>query len=160
MSDPRKLARRARRLRWLLNIYPPYLGAGIRVLSVSPDLRHIRVRMGLRWFNRNYVGTQFGGSLYSMVDPFYMLMLMELLGREYIVWDKAASIDFVSPGKGPVFADLRIDDALLDDIRQHTSGGKKYLPRLQVDIRDAAGELVARVDKTLYVRLKPQARQA
>ncbi|KJK15221.1 DUF4442 domain-containing protein [Pseudomonas sp. NPDC087612] len=160
MSDPRKLARRARRLRWLLNIYPPYLGAGIRVLSVSPDLRHIRVRMGLRWFNRNYVGTQFGGSLYSMVDPFYMLMLMELLGREYIVWDKAASIDFVSPGKGPVFADLRIDDALLDDIRQHTAGGKKYLPRLQVDIRDAAGELVARVDKTLYVRLKPQARQA
>ncbi|CAM3624608.1 DUF4442 domain-containing protein [Pseudomonas wadenswilerensis] len=160
MSDPRKLARRARRLRWLLNIYPPYLGAGIRVLSVSPDLRHIRVRMGLRWFNRNYVGTQFGGSLYAMVDPFYMLMLMELLGREYIVWDKAASIDFVSPGKGPVFADLRIDDALLDDIRQHTAGGKKYLPRLQVDIRDAAGELVARVDKTLYVRLKPQARQA
>ncbi|MGF6594854.1 DUF4442 domain-containing protein [Pseudomonas vranovensis] len=160
MSDPRKLARRARRLRWLLNIYPPYLGAGIRVLSVSPDLRHIRVRMGLRWFNRNYVGTQFGGSLYSMVDPFYMLMLMELLGREYIVWDKAASIDFVSPGKGPVFADLRIDDALLEDIRQHTAGGKKYLPRLQVDIRDAAGELVARVDKTLYVRLKPQARQA
>ncbi|CAI8951668.1 MULTISPECIES: DUF4442 domain-containing protein [Pseudomonas] len=160
MSDPRKLARRARRLRWLLNLYPPYLGAGIRVLSVSPDLRHIRVRMGLRWFNRNYVGTQFGGSLYSMVDPFYMLMLMELLGREYIVWDKAASIDFVSPGKGPVFAELRIDDALLDDIRQHTAGGKKYLPRLQVDIRDAAGELVARVDKTLYVRLKPQARQA
>ncbi|MBF4209565.1 DUF4442 domain-containing protein [Pseudomonas donghuensis] len=160
MSDPRKLARRARRLRWLLNFYPPYLGAGIRVLSVSPDLRHIRVRMGLRWFNRNYVGTQFGGSLYSMVDPFYMLMLMELLGREYIVWDKAASIDFVSPGKGPVFAELRIDDALLDDIRQHTAGGKKYLPRLQVDIRDAAGELVARVDKTLYVRLKPQARQA
>ncbi|QBF24211.1 DUF4442 domain-containing protein [Pseudomonas tructae] len=160
MSDPHKLARRARRLRWLLNIYPPYLGAGIRVLSVSPDLRHIRVRMGLRWFNRNYVGTQFGGSLYSMVDPFYMLMLMELLGREYIVWDKAAAIDFVSPGKGPVFADLRIDDALLDDIRQHTAGGKKYLPRLQVDVRDAAGELVARVDKTLYVRLKPQARQA
>ncbi|MDD1012439.1 DUF4442 domain-containing protein [Pseudomonas rubra] len=160
MSDPRKLARRARRLRWLLNIYPPYLGAGIRVLSISPDLRHIRVRMGLGWFNRNYVGTQFGGSLYSMVDPFYMLMLMELLGREYIVWDKAAAIDFVSPGKGPVFADLRIDDALLDDIRQHTAGGKKYLPRLQVDVRDAAGELVARVDKTLYVRLKPQARQA
>ncbi|MFK0085968.1 DUF4442 domain-containing protein [Pseudomonas sp. NPDC090755] len=160
MSDPRKLAWRARKLRWLLNIYPPYLGAGIRVQSVSPDLRQIKVRMGLRWFNRNYVGTQFGGSLYSMVDPFYMLMLMELLGREYIVWDKAASIDFIAPGKGPVFADLRIDDGLLDEIREHTAGGKKYLPRLQVDIRDAAGELVARVDKTLYVRLKPQARQA
>ncbi len=160
MSDSRKLARRARLLRWRLNFYPPYIGAGIRVLSISPDLHQVKVRMGLHWFNRNYVHTQFGGSLYSMVDPFYMLMLMELLGREYIVWDKAASIDFISPGKGPVFADLQIDDALLSDIREHTAGGKKYLPRLQVDIRDAAGELVARVDKTLYVRLKPQARQA
>lgn len=160
MSDSRKLARRARMLRWVLNFYPPYIGAGIRVQSISPDLRQVKVRMGLHWFNRNYVHTQFGGSLYSMVDPFYMLMLMELLGREYIVWDKAASIDFISPGKGPVFAELRIDDALLTDIREHTAGGKKSLPRLQVDIRDAAGELVARVDKTLYVRLKPQARQA
>lgn len=160
MSDPRKLAWRARKLRWRLNLYPPYLGAGIRVQSISPDLRQIKVRMGLNGFNRNYVGTQFGGSLYSMVDPFYMLMLMELLGREYIVWDKAASIDFISPGKGPVFAELCIDDGLLAEIREHTAGGKKYLPRLQVDIRDAAGELVARVDKTLYVRLKPQARQA
>ena len=160
MVDPRKLARRARMLRWRLNLYPAYIGAGIRVQSISPDLRHVKVRMGLGWFNRNYVGTQFGGSLYSMVDPFYMLMLMELLGREYIVWDKAASIDFISPGKGPVFADLRIDDELLAEIREHTAGGKKYLPRLQVDIRDAAGELVAQVDKTLYVRLKPQARQA
>ncbi|MNJ54756.1 DUF4442 domain-containing protein [Pseudomonas sp. DG56-2] len=160
MDDSRKLARRARLLRWLLNFYPPYIGAGIRVLSISPDLRHVRVRMGLHWFNRNYVGTQFGGSLYSMVDPFYMLMLIELLGREYIVWDKAASIDFIAPGKGPVFADLRIGDELLADIREHTAGGKKYLPKLQVDIRDAAGELVAQVDKTLYVRLKPQARQA
>ncbi|MNI97377.1 hypothetical protein D3C73_1560160 [compost metagenome] len=59
-----------------------------------------------------------------------------------------------------MFADLRINDALLAEIREHTAGGKKYLPRLQVDIRDAAGELVAQVDKTLYVRLKPQARQA
>ncbi|MGH8381692.1 DUF4442 domain-containing protein [Pseudomonas sp.] len=160
MGDPRKLARRARMLRWMLNIYPPYIGAGIRVQSISPDFRQVKVRMGLGWFNRNYVGTQFGGSLYSMVDPFYMLMLMELLGREYIVWDKAASIDFVAPGKGPVFADLRIDDGLLAEIREHTAGGKKYLPRLQVGIRDAAGELVAQVDKILYVRLKPQARQA
>ncbi|MDZ5602997.1 DUF4442 domain-containing protein [Pseudomonas sp. RP23018S] len=160
MSDPRKRARRARMLRWLLNFYPPYLGAGVRVLSISPDLRRIKVRMKLTLWNRNYVGTQFGGSLYSMVDPFYMLLLIEQLGSEYIVWDKAASIDFIAPGKGTVYADFEVDDALLDDIRQQTAGGKKCLPRLQVDIRDEAGELVARVDKTLYVRLKPQTRQA
>jgi len=151
---------KARLLRWVLSLYPPYLGAGIRVQVLSADFRHAKVRMGLGWYNRNYVGTQFGGSLYSMVDPFYMLMLMENLGRDYIVWDKAAAIDFISPGKGPVFAEFSIDQALLDEIRQHTASGDKYLPQLQVQIHDGFGTLVARVDKTLYVRRKPQSRQA
>lgn len=159
-DDARRLARRARLLRWRLNLYPPYLGAGIRVQHISPDLRSAKVAMKLTRWNRNYVGTQFGGSLYSMVDPFYMLLLIEQLGREYIVWDKAANIDFIAPGKGPVYAEFHVDDALLDDIRQQTASGKKCLPRLQVEVRDGAGELVARVEKTLYVRLKPQARLA
>ncbi|MCY1390451.1 hypothetical protein D3C76_1096270 [compost metagenome] len=160
MSTNPKLARRARLMRWALNFYPPYIGAGVRVRHISPDFQRVEVKMGLGWYNRNYVGTQFGGSLYSMIDPFFMLMLMQTLGRDYIVWDKAASIDFIAPGKGPVFADFHIDAALLDEIRRQTASGQKYLPCLQVDIRDGEGTLVARVDKTLYVRLKPQARQA
>lgn len=159
MSDA-KLARRARLLRLGLNLYPPYLGAGIRVREISPDFRRVRVAMGLGWYNRNYVRTQFGGSLYSMTDPFFMLMLMQLLGNDYIVWDKAASIDFISPGKGPVQAEFRIDDALLAQIRDHTAGGDKYLPELHVDIRDGSGSLVATVHKTLYIRLKPRSRPA
>ena len=158
--NKQRLARKARFLRWAMNFYPPYLGAGIRIQSLAADRRQIRVRMGLGWYNRNYVGTQFGGSLYSMTDPFFMLMIMENLGRDYIVWDKAANIEFVSPGKGPVFADFHIDEHLLEEIRQHTAAGDKYLPKLHVEVRDGAGTLVARVQKTLYVRRKPQARQA
>ena len=158
MSE-RKLARMSRLLRLGLNLYPPYLGAGIRVREISPDFRRVRVRMGLGWYNRNYVRTQFGGSLYSMTDPFFMLMIMENLGRDYIVWDKAAHIDFVAPGKGPVFADFHIDETLLSDIRSHTAQGEKYLPELKVDVRNAAGSLVAVVHKTLYIRLKPRVRQ-
>ncbi|WP_339527836.1 DUF4442 domain-containing protein [Pseudomonas mucidolens] len=151
---------KARLLRWLMTLYPPYLGAGVRVRHISEDFRQVKVRMGLGWYNRNYVGTQFGGSLYSMVDPFFMLMLMENLGRDYIVWDKAATIDFISPGKGPVFAEFSIDETLLDEVRRQTDGGAKYLPRLKVEIHDGSGTLVARVDKTLYVRRKPPAKQA
>lgn len=158
--DSTKLARKARLLRWLMNCYPPYLGAGIRVREISADFRRARVSMGLSWYNRNYVRTQFGGSLYSMTDPFFMVLLMENLGRHYIVWDKAAHIDFVAPGKGTVYADFSIDQALLDDIRRHTADGDKYLPHLHVEVRDAQGTLVARVDKTLYIRLKPHRRQA
>ncbi|MCG4452619.1 DUF4442 domain-containing protein [Pseudomonas sp. MMS21-TM103] len=156
----RRLARKARMLRWAMNIYPPYLGAGVWVRHIGADFRQVQVRMGLGWYNRNYVGTQFGGSLYSMTDPFFMLMLMENLGRDYIVWDKAASIDFIAPGKGSVYADFSIGDELLQDIRAQTAAGDKYLPELQVEVRDGAGTLVARVHKTLYVRLKPRARQA
>lgn len=159
MEDSRS-ARKARRLRWLLNLYPPYLGAGIRVQQIAADFRRARVQMRLRWYNRNYVGSHFGGSLYAMTDPFFMLLLMEHLGRDYIVWDKAAHIDFIAPGRGTVQADFVIDESLLADIRARTAGGEKYLPELSVEVRDGAGELVARVHKTLYVRLKPRARQA
>ena len=155
-----KLARKVRFLRWAMNFYPPYLGAGVRIQHIAGDFREVRVKMGLGWYNRNYVGTQFGGSLYSMTDPFFMLMVMENLGSDYIVWDKAASIDFIAPGKGPVYADFRIEEALLDEIRQRTAGGDKYLPQLHVDVHDGDGTLVARVHKTLYVRLKPRVRQA
>ncbi|SDT60998.1 DUF4442 domain-containing protein [Pseudomonas granadensis] len=151
---------KARLMRWAMTFYPPYLGAGVRVRHISDDFCDVRVSMGLGWYNRNYVGTQFGGSLYSMVDPFFMLMLMENLGPRYIVWDKAADIDFIAPGKGPVFARFTIDETLLAEIRRQTADGEKYLPQLQVDIHDGAGHLVARVGKTLYVRHKPQARQA
>lgn len=154
-----RLARKARLLRWAMNLYPPFLGAGIRVRHISADLRRVQIRMGLGWYNRNYVGTQFGGSLYAMTDPFYMLMIMENLGRDYIVWDKAANIEFISPGKGPVFADFEIDETLLERIRSHTANGERYLPQLHVEVRDAEGVLVARVQKTLYVRLKPGRRQ-
>ena len=123
--NARQLARKARVLRWIMNLYPPYLGAGIWIRRIAPDFRQVEVRMALRWYNRNYVGTQFGGSLYSMTDPFYMLMLMENLGRDYVVWDKAASIDFIAPGRGPVFASFAIDQGFIDQVRECTAGGDK-----------------------------------
>src|SRR5689334_18498320 len=102
------LGRRARQLQRRINFYSPYLGAGVRVTRVSEDFRQVDVEMPLRFYNRNYVGTHFGGSLYSMCDPFYMLMLIHILGPEYIVWDKAAAIRFKKPGKGVVKASFRL----------------------------------------------------
>jgi acyl-coenzyme A thioesterase PaaI-like protein len=140
--------------RWRLNLYPPFLGAGVRVLRVSTDFREVDVAMGLYWFNRNYVGTQFGGSLYTMTDPFFMLMLMQCLGRDYIVWDQAAAIDFVSPGKGRVWARFRLAEEEIQRLRIEAESGAPLRPVYQVDVVDEAGTLVARVQKTLYVRKK------
>ncbi|MDA8138053.1 MAG: DUF4442 domain-containing protein [Desulfobacteraceae bacterium] len=140
--------------RLLINCYPPYWGTGISVKRLSSDYRRLTIQMKSRFYNRNYVGTHFGGSLYAMTDPFYMLMLIQNLGKEYWVWDKSASIDFIKPGRGPVTAEFRIDQALIDTIYSQTAEGQKYLPELPVEVKDQNGEIVARIIKTLYIRRK------
>jgi len=141
-------------LRRLVNLWPPFLGAGIRVTRIAPDMKAIDVEMKLRFWNANYVGTHFGGSIYAMTDPFYMLMLIANLGRDYIVWDKAASIRYRKPGKGPVRAEFRLNDEQLDDIREKLKTLPKYEPVFQVEVKDESGELVAVVEKLLHVRKK------
>ncbi len=154
--------------RWLirlLNLYPPYLGAGVRVRA-SPDLCTFDVRMKLSPLNRNYVGTHFGGSLYTMCDPFYMLILFEQLGRDYIVWDKEATIRFRRPGKGTVRAHFHIPPEKIEEIRAAADRDGKVEPVFTVEVRDDDGEVVAEVEKVLYVRRKvaagpgPQAARA
>ena len=134
--------------RWI-NFWPPFLGAGIRVKRIAPDMKAIDVEMKLRWWNANYVGTHFGGSLFAMTDAFYMLMLMANLGRDYIVWDKAASIRYRKPGKGTVRAEFRLTDAQLDDIRDKLKTLPKYEPTFQVEVKDESGEVVAAVEKLI-----------
>jgi len=124
------------------------------VKSVSPDYREISVQMKMKFYNRNYVKTHFGGSLYAMTDPFLVLMLAHILGREFVILDKAAHIDFIKPGQGTVTARFLIKDEEIENIIKNTLDGQKYFPEFSVDIEDEAGEKVARVVKTLYIRKK------
>jgi len=142
-------------IKFFARLYFPFLGAGIRLKKVADDYRYVRVEMPLTWYNRNYVGTQFGGSIYAMCDPIYMLMLMQNLGREYIVWDKAANIDFIKPGRRRLIAEFRWTQDEIEFIKEKTKGGDKYVFDKEVLIFDSEGTLIAKVIKTLYVRLKP-----
>lgn len=141
-----------RSLKLVLNLYPPYLFAGIRITHIDDEWRELRVSMRLRWFNRNAVGTHFGGSLYSMVDPHLMLLLMRILGNDYVVWDKSASIQFKKPGKGRVHAVVRITDEDLEDIRRNTEEGEPFRPQFELVVLDEEGDRVAVVTKVLHVR--------
>jgi len=143
-----------KQLKRILNIYPPYLGAGVKVEYISDDWKELIVSMNMHWYNRNAVGTHFGGSLYSMVDPHLMLLLMQLLGNEYVVWDKSASIDFIKASKKNVKSIITISDDVLEEIKRHTEGGDKYLSKFFVEIKDEDDKLVARVEKVIYVRKK------
>ena len=137
-----------------INLWPPFLGAGIRVKHIAPDYREIVVSLKLRWYNRNYVGTHFGGSLAAMTDPFYMLMLIHTLGKAYIVWDKTSTIDFMAPGRGTVTARFTLEDDQIAEIERETANGDPYYPEFSVDIVNESGEAIAKVTKRLYVRKK------
>jgi hypothetical protein len=152
--DDRALAAKSRKLRRRINFYPPYLGASVRVTHIAENFRRIEVEMPLRFYNRNYVGTHFGGSLYSMCDPFYMLMLINILGPDYIVWDKAATIRFRKPGKGLMKATFELTEEKIAEIRAAAEIQPKVEPQFQVLVKDAEGIVVAEVDKLLYIKKK------
>lgn len=141
----------------MIRYYPPLLAAGIWVRRISADFREVDVEMKLRWWNTNYAGVHYGGSLYSMTDPFYMLMLLKNLGREYIVWDKAAAIRFRKPGRGKVTAQFRLSEAQVEEIRRALESQEKFEPVYTVEVKDESADVVAVVEKTLYVRRKPSA---
>jgi acyl-coenzyme A thioesterase PaaI-like protein len=141
-----------------MNLWPPFLGAGIRVLHIADDWREARVELRLRLTNRNYVGAHFGGSLYAMTDPFYMLMLIHLLGPEYYVSHMGGSIEYVAPARGTVHATFRIDDAVLEDIRTRTAEGDKHYPEFTVNVLDRTSHVIARARHTLYVQRRRRRR--
>jgi hypothetical protein len=145
---------RSRLLRWKFNLFPAYRGTGARVTYIAADFREVRVKLPLSWRTRNYVGTIFGGSLYASVDPMYMIMLIQLLGPGYVVWDKAAAIRFRKPGRSTLTATFRVDDAELETIRNRTANGEPLDRTYNVDLVDAEGVVHASVEKVIYIKRK------
>jgi Domain of unknown function (DUF4442) len=145
-------ASRTHILRRWINFWPPFLGAGIRVVRIAPDMKAIDVEMKLRFWNANYVGTHFGGSLFAITDAFYMLMLIHHLGPDYIVWDKTATIRYREPGRGTVRVEFRLTDSQIEDIREKLRTLPKYEPVLLLDVKDQDGVVISEVEKLLYIR--------
>ena len=142
----------SRLVRWRFNLFPAYRGTGARVTFIRRDFMEARVTLPLWWRTRNVVGTIFGGSIYAAVDPFYMLMLIKVLGPEYVVWDKAASIRFRRPGRSTLFAQFHLEQAVVDGIREELENVEKLDRHFKVELKDAAGEVHAIIEKIVNVR--------
>ncbi len=145
--------------RTLFNLYPPFLGAGIHISRISADYSAFDIRMNLRFYNKNYFGTQFGGSLYSMCDPFFTIILIKNLGSDYIVWDKHASIRFKKPGRSTVRVRFYIPQETILQIKQLADKHGKTEPVFTVDLTDDTNAVIAQVEKTVYVRKKDAVKQ-
>ena len=140
--------------KYLLNHFAPFQGAGISIDKLDLKNAYIRVKMPLTRKNKNIVGVHFGGSLYAMVDPFYMTILMYHLGDKYIVWDKSGSIDFLTPGRDTVYADIRIDHSEIEHIKALAANHAPVYRNYSVNILDESGLRIAEVHKTVYIRRK------
>lgn len=124
--------------------------------ELADDFTYCQVRLKLRWWNRNAVGTQFGGSLYTMCDPFFMLLLMQTMSaRDYIIWDKAASIRFLRPGRGDVHAEFYIPMSRVEEMRREVAeaGGKKDFA-LHTQVKNKEEKVVAEIEKIIYIKEK------
>ncbi|KHD24007.1 translation elongation factor P (EF-P) [Vibrio caribbeanicus] len=142
-----------------LNSWPPFWGAGIKILSISNDFREVKMKLKLRWWNKNANRTQYGGSIFSLTDPVYSLMLMGILGDQYYVWDKEASINFIKPGQSDLYADFIVPSEQLEEILRQTANGEKCFPEFVIHVKDRNGNVVSEVQRKLYVRKKPKYRE-
>jgi acyl-coenzyme A thioesterase PaaI-like protein len=143
---------RTRLTRHTYNFWPCYRGTGARIVFISSDFRTVRIRLPLSLKTRNYVGTIFGGSMFAATDPLLMIMLMRNLGPGYKVWDKASTIRYLKPGRETLFAEFVITEQELDQIRQELQSQRSLDRIYQVELKTAAGEVCAQVEKTIYIR--------
>lgn len=139
-----------------MNLWPPFLFAGIKIVKISKDYRLFIVQLKLRFWNSNYVGTQYGGSMFSMSDPFYMMMLMKNLGPSYVVWDKSATIHYLKPGRSDLTTVFQITEEDLNNIRTTLQTQDKMEWNRKIEIKDADGVIVAEVDKVLSIKNKKE----
>lgn len=144
----------SRRFRWLFNFFPAYRGSGGRVTYISADWHHVKMRLPLSWRTRNYVGTIYGGSIYSSIDPIYMLMLMKILGSGYVVWDKAAKIRFRKPGRTTLYAEFVLSLEEISEIKELAETAKSIDRIYNLQLKDKDGVIHAEIEKTLYIAKK------
>lgn len=133
------------------NLYPAFRGTGAKVIYIAEDRRSIRIKLPLNWRTRNIYGTLFGGSLYSATDPLYAILVKIGLGPGYIVWDKAGAIRYRKPGRTTLYAECKVSDTELENLRQRLETESSIDLEYEIELADAEGVVHATVMKTIYV---------
>lgn len=138
----------------IFNLWPCIRGTGARVVMISADFHLMKVKIPLNWRTRNRVGTIFGGSIYGAVDPFYMIMFMQILGKNFVVWDKGATIKFIKPGTSTLHVEFKITPELVSEVKDRANQNGSYVFDILVKIQDKSGVIHAEVNKTMYIATK------
>ncbi len=143
-----------RRLAIGMSLWIPNLFSGIRIRRFSDDWTHATVELHVNVLTRNYVKTAFGGSMSAMTDPYFFMLVMHQLGRDYVVWDTRGEIEFLKPGRGVLTAEFAVSPEKVAEIRESARGGAKVLEWFETVITDRDGDVVAKVRREVYIREK------
>ena len=144
----------SRLMRWSFSLFVCYAGTGGRVTYIASDWREMRVEVPLSFWTRNIVGTIFGGSMFGATDPMFMFMLMKILGKDYIVWDKAGSIRFKKPGRSTLYGQFVIAESDLQEIHAALVDQPKTERTFQANLVDKNGEIHATIERLIHIRRK------
>ena len=146
--------------RWGFNFFPAYRGSGGRLTYIADDFHEIHIKLPLSWRTRNYVGTIYGGSMYGAVDPLYMVMLIRILGSDYVVWDKAATIRFKRPGRETLFAEFNVTPEEIAEIKEELTRTKSIERVYLIKLMNKAGKVHAEVEKRIYIASRASSRKS
>ena len=133
------------------NWSPMYRRTTAKIVDVSDDLLYIKIRLKLNWKNRNYAGTMFGGSMLAATDPIYMIQLLQILGDQYIVWDKAVDAKYKKPGKGTIYGEFIFTKEEIDSIKKTVHEKNQLDLTKTMSLVDAEKNIIATFNKTLYI---------
>ena len=137
--------------KWFFNISPMYRRTTGRVISVTKDYERIEIKIRKSYKNANYVGTIFGGSLFSATDPIYMVQLIQILGKDYVVWDKSSVVRFKRPADSSAFAVFEVTKDDVDSIKKTVSDKKELDFNKTVFITNKEGKVFCEIDKVIYI---------
>jgi hypothetical protein len=149
---------RTRLERWGFNFFPTYRSTGAWITYIADDYHEIRIRLPLGWRTKNYVGTMFGGSMFASGDGVFMVMLIKVLGRDYIIWDKAATVRFRKPARTTLYGRFLLSPEEIDGIRAGTAGGERVERTHRVELTDRDGTVHAEIDWLIHIRRRDAAR--
>ncbi|WP_396635011.1 DUF4442 domain-containing protein [Maribacter sp. R86514] len=137
------------------NLSPMYKRSTAKIIEVSEDLLHVRIKLPLSYKNKNYVNSIFGGSLFSAVDPIPMIQLLSIMGNDYVVWDKSAEIFFKKPAKENLYADFNFSEDELAEIKAQVAEKKEIdvIKTTQLTNKEKT-QVFCEVRKTIYIANK------
>lgn len=136
------------------NLSPMYRRTTARVVEITDGLKQVKIKVPLSYKNKNYVGAIFGGSMFAATDPIYMIQLVQILGEDYVVWDKAATINYKRPAKEHLFCEFIFTDAEIESIKKQVAQTHEMTIEKTTYLTNANAQVFAEVIKTLYIAEK------